>query len=175
MNSVPKQHSSVLSGMRPTGALHLGNLMGALENWVRLQDSYDCFFSIVDWHSLTTDYADPSAIRENVVEVGRNLDRRIDELTSGMPLGMELSAIYDQPKEVDNSVNGFLVSVAQAVAIVLVVLLVKRKHSRGVRIYARTVQGWHVRGILAFRGWGGYRRGCHGDTSRLIRRVRPSI
>src|SRR5512136_669377 len=59
----------ILSGMRPTGALHLGNYMGALENWVALQDRYDCFFSVVDWHSLTTDYADPSAIRENVIEV----------------------------------------------------------------------------------------------------------
>ncbi len=59
----------ILSGMRPTGPLHLGNLMGALENWVSLQDTYDCFFSIVDWHSLTTDYADPSGIHDNVVEV----------------------------------------------------------------------------------------------------------
>ena len=59
----------ILSGMRPTGALHLGNLMGALDNWVRLQDTYDCFFSIVDWHSLTTDYADPSGIHESVLEV----------------------------------------------------------------------------------------------------------
>ncbi len=59
----------ILSGMRPTGALHLGNYMGALENWVALQDRYECFFGVVDWHSLTTDYADPSSIRENVVEV----------------------------------------------------------------------------------------------------------
>jgi len=59
----------IFSGMRPTGALHLGNLMGALENWVRLQDPYECVFGIVDWHSLTTDYADPKAIRENVLEV----------------------------------------------------------------------------------------------------------
>jgi tryptophanyl-tRNA synthetase len=43
--------------------------MGALDNWVRLQDEYECFFAIVDWHSLTTDYADPSAIRENILEV----------------------------------------------------------------------------------------------------------
>jgi tryptophanyl-tRNA synthetase len=55
--------------MRPTGPLHLGNYMGALDNWTRLQDAYECFFSIVDWHSLTTDYADPSQIRENVIEV----------------------------------------------------------------------------------------------------------
>ncbi len=59
----------ILSGMRPTGPLHLGNLMGALDNWVRLQQEYDCFFTIVDWHSLTTDYADPNPIRENVLEV----------------------------------------------------------------------------------------------------------
>ena len=59
----------ILSGMRPTGALHLGNYMGALDNWVALQDRYECFFAIVDWHSLTTDYADPSSIRENVIEV----------------------------------------------------------------------------------------------------------
>jgi tryptophanyl-tRNA synthetase len=59
----------ILSGMRPTGPLHLGNLMGALDNWVRLQDEYACFYAIVDWHSLTTDYADPGAIRANVLEV----------------------------------------------------------------------------------------------------------
>ena len=55
--------------MRPTGPLHLGNYMGALENWVRLQDAYECFFLIADWHSLTTDYADPGAVRENALEV----------------------------------------------------------------------------------------------------------
>ena len=59
----------ILSGMRPTGALHLGNYMGALDNWVGLQDRYECFFSVVDWHSLTTDYANPGDVRENVIEV----------------------------------------------------------------------------------------------------------
>ena len=59
----------VLSGMRPTGKLHLGNYMGALENWVRMQQQYDCFFVIVDWHALTTDYADPSHLKENLVDV----------------------------------------------------------------------------------------------------------
>ncbi len=59
----------ILSGMRPTGPLHLGNYMGALENWVRLQDTHECYFMIADWHSLTTDYADPSEVRENVLEV----------------------------------------------------------------------------------------------------------
>ncbi|MGA7982894.1 MAG: efflux RND transporter permease subunit [Chromatiaceae bacterium] len=60
---------------------------------------------------------------QNVVEVGRSLDRLIAELRSDIPIGMELTAIYDQPKEVETSVNGFIISVAQAVAIVLVVLL----------------------------------------------------
>jgi tryptophanyl-tRNA synthetase len=59
----------ILSGMRPTGPLHLGHLTGALDNWVRLQDEYDCFYAVVDWHALTTDYADPSGIRQNIVEV----------------------------------------------------------------------------------------------------------
>lgn len=53
---------SVLSGMRPTGRVHLGNYLGALDNWVRLQDTYDCFFFVANWHALTTDV-------ENVREV----------------------------------------------------------------------------------------------------------
>src|ERR1700678_1732310 len=59
----------VLSGMRPTGKLHLGNYMGALANWVKLQDAYECFFFIADWHALTTDYADTSNVTANVNEV----------------------------------------------------------------------------------------------------------
>ncbi|MEJ5349428.1 MAG: tryptophan--tRNA ligase [Desulfosoma sp.] len=55
----------ILSGMRPTGRLHLGNLHGALKNWIQLQDQYDCYFFVADWHALTTDYADPGAIRQN--------------------------------------------------------------------------------------------------------------
>jgi len=62
-------HQRVLSGMRPTGKLHLGNYMGALYNWVRLQHKYECFFFIADWHALTTDYADTSSLRDNVLEV----------------------------------------------------------------------------------------------------------
>jgi tryptophanyl-tRNA synthetase len=55
--------------MRPTGPLHLGHLVGALDNWVRLQDTHECFYVIVDWHALTTEYADPSGIRNNVREI----------------------------------------------------------------------------------------------------------
>ncbi len=71
----------VLSGMRPTGRLHLGNYMGALYNWVRLQDEYDCFFFIADWHALTTDYADPGDI------VGKSCDVAIDFLAAGLDPG----------------------------------------------------------------------------------------
>ncbi len=60
---------SVLSGMRPTGKLHLGNYMGALANWVKLQDDYECYFFIADWHALTTDYADTSQVKANIGEV----------------------------------------------------------------------------------------------------------
>ncbi|MDX2446966.1 MAG: tryptophan--tRNA ligase, partial [Desulfobacterales bacterium] len=52
----------VLSGMRPTGPLHLGNLHGALLNWVDMQETYDCFFFIADWHALTSDYENPGQI-----------------------------------------------------------------------------------------------------------------
>ncbi|HXZ32385.1 MAG TPA: tryptophan--tRNA ligase [Terriglobales bacterium] len=69
MASTSNPLKRVLSGMRPTGRLHLGNYVGALQNWVRMQDRYECFFVIVDWHALTTDYADTSKIKENSVEV----------------------------------------------------------------------------------------------------------
>ena len=65
--SIPRPR--VLSGMRPTGRLHLGNYMGALYNWVRLQQEYDCYFFIADLHALTTDYADPSRLKQSIFDV----------------------------------------------------------------------------------------------------------
>jgi tryptophanyl-tRNA synthetase len=59
----------VLSGMRPTGAAHLGHLVGAFDNWVAMQDEFDCFYPIVDWHALTTDYANTSELRNNIREL----------------------------------------------------------------------------------------------------------
>lgn len=59
----------VLSGMRPTGRLHLGHLFGALDNWRKLQEEYECFFFVADWHALTSDYADPSGIKANTLEI----------------------------------------------------------------------------------------------------------
>jgi tryptophanyl-tRNA synthetase len=64
--------------MRSTGKLHLGNYVGALANWVKLQDTHDCFFFIADWHALTTDYADPSEVNVNVDEVA------LDWLAAGL-------------------------------------------------------------------------------------------
>ncbi len=59
----------VFSGMRPTGRLHLGNYWGALKNWVALQKDYDCFYSVVDWHMLTTGYSDTTKLREHAREM----------------------------------------------------------------------------------------------------------
>jgi len=68
----------VLSGMRPTGRLHLGNYMGALHNWVRLQQDYDCYFFIADLHALTTDYAEPGDVREKSFQIA------LDFLSAGL-------------------------------------------------------------------------------------------
>lgn len=59
----------VFSGMRPTGKLHLGHMAGALINWVELQENNECYYSIVDWHALMSDYADPSHLKENTFEI----------------------------------------------------------------------------------------------------------
>ncbi len=69
MTQPEKNRPRVLSGMRPTGKLHLGNLVGALQNWVQLQDQYDSYHFVADWHMLTTDYADPSDLQSNVLEM----------------------------------------------------------------------------------------------------------
>jgi len=72
------QRKRVLSGMRSTGKLHLGNYVGALENWVRMQDEHECFFCVADWHALTTDYADTSQVKQN------SLDVLLDWLAAGL-------------------------------------------------------------------------------------------
>ncbi len=61
--------SRVLSGMRPTGRLHLGHYHGVLKNWIRLQQEFDCYFFVADWHALTTHYEDPHIIAESVWEM----------------------------------------------------------------------------------------------------------
>ncbi len=78
----------IVSGMRPTGALHLGNLHGALANWINMQDDYDCFFFIADWHALTSDYEDPGNI------AGFSQDMMTDWLGAG--LNPEKSTLFVQ-------------------------------------------------------------------------------
>ena len=65
----PTRRERVLSGMRPTGALHLGHYHGALKNWVRLQKDYDCFYFVADWHALTTHYEERGVIEKNVYDM----------------------------------------------------------------------------------------------------------
>ena len=59
----------IVSGIQPSGRLHLGNYMGALRNWIELQDRHDCFFFIADWHALSTNYEKTDALRDNVREL----------------------------------------------------------------------------------------------------------
>ena len=80
----------VLSGMRPTGALHLGHYHGALKNWVKLQDQYDCFYFVADWHALTTHYEDRAVIERSVY------DMVIDWVASG--LDPDKSTIFIQSR-----------------------------------------------------------------------------
>ncbi len=91
----------VLSGMRPTGKLHLGNYLGALDNWVRLQDEYRCFFFIADWHALTTGYAESKEIPGNLLEMaadwlGAGLDpeRATLFIQSKVPEHAELHVLF---------------------------------------------------------------------------------
>jgi len=75
---LPGQPMRVLSGMRPTGRLHLGHYHGVLKNWLKLQSEYDCFFFVADWHALTTHYEDPHIIQESV------WDMVVDWLAAGV-------------------------------------------------------------------------------------------
>jgi tryptophanyl-tRNA synthetase len=80
--SANPQTRRVLSGVRPTGPLHLGNYHGALRNWVELQYQYDCFFFVADWHMLTTGYEDTTQLQENIRQV------LIDYLAAGLNPGV---------------------------------------------------------------------------------------
>jgi len=67
--AVPAPRPRVLSGMRPTGAMHIGHYHGALKNWVRLQDQYECFYFAADWHALTTHYEEREVIETSTYEM----------------------------------------------------------------------------------------------------------
>jgi len=87
------ERKRILSGMRPTGRLHLGNLHGALNNWVQLQDQYDCYFFVADWHALTTDYATPQGIRQSTC------DMVLDWLSAGLDPKLSTMFIQSEIKE----------------------------------------------------------------------------
>jgi len=91
--STPSAARRVLSGMRPTGRLHLGNYHGALRNWVELQYQYECFFFVADWHMLTTGYEDTSRLQEHIKDV------IIDWLAAGLNPGVATLFIQSQVPE----------------------------------------------------------------------------
>jgi tryptophanyl-tRNA synthetase len=81
LTSVSAQHARVLSGMRPTGRLHLGHYHGVLKNWLELQHEFECYFFVADWHALTTHYEDPTLIPDSIREM------LIDWLAAGINPG----------------------------------------------------------------------------------------
>jgi len=81
LNSASTSNGRVLSGMRPTGRLHLGHYHGVLKNWLELQHEYECFFFVADWHALTTHYEDPSIIPDSI------WDMVVDWLAAGIDPG----------------------------------------------------------------------------------------
>jgi tryptophanyl-tRNA synthetase len=101
MTAQSNSRKRVLSGMRSTGKLHLGNFVGALQNWVGMEDKYECFFFVADWHALTTDYADTSRVKENSIEVlldwlaaGLDPDRCTMFIQSHVPQHAELHLLF---------------------------------------------------------------------------------
>lgn len=91
----------VLSGMRPTGKLHLGHLVGALNNWVKLQDSYHCFYMIADWHALMSEYENPKDMTANTFDLLRDFvasgldpERSVIFVQSHVPEHLELANVF---------------------------------------------------------------------------------
>jgi len=91
----------ILSGMRPTGRLHLGHLVGALNNWVKLQDDYQCFYMIADWHALMSEYADPKLMKESCREMVRDFvasgldpEKSVIFVQSHVPEHLELAMVF---------------------------------------------------------------------------------
>ena len=91
-----ESQNRVLSGMRPTGRLHLGHYHGVLKNWIRLQHEYDCYFFVADWHALTTHYEDPQIIGDSV------MDMVIDWLAAGVnPASAKIFVQSDVPQHAE--------------------------------------------------------------------------
>ncbi|MFC1570867.1 tryptophan--tRNA ligase [Candidatus Omnitrophota bacterium] len=92
---------TILSGMRPTGKLHLGHLVGALNNWVDLQEKYECFFMVADWHALMSEYENPADIKKNSIEIvkdwiscGIDPEKSTVFVQSMVPEHLELAMVF---------------------------------------------------------------------------------
>ncbi|OGF52037.1 MAG: tryptophan--tRNA ligase [Candidatus Firestonebacteria bacterium GWA2_43_8] len=96
------QKKTILSGMRPTGKLHIGHLLGVLNNWVALQDEYNCYFEVADWHALTSEFANTKAMAGNVKEMV------IDWLSAG--LDPEKSTMFVQSRVLEHAELHLLLS-----------------------------------------------------------------
>jgi len=83
----------ILSGMRPTGKLHLGHLVGALDNWIKLQDQYECLFMVADWHALMSEYERTKDLKENII------DNVVDWLACGISTDKATIFIQSEVKE----------------------------------------------------------------------------
>jgi len=91
----------ILSGMRPTGKLHLGHYKGVLENWLQLQEQHQCYFFAADWHALTTEYANPSIVKDTIwdmlidwLAVGVDPDKAVIFIQSEVPEHAELHLLF---------------------------------------------------------------------------------
>ena len=101
MNSNASKRDRILSGMRPTGKLHLGNFEGALRNWVKLQDQYESYHFVADWHMLTTDYAHVDGLQQNILEMvtdwlaaGLDPEKSVFFVQSRLPEHAELHLLF---------------------------------------------------------------------------------
>jgi len=83
----------ILSGMRPTGKLHLGHLVGALENWISLQEEHECLFMAADWHALMSEYEKPESLKENII------DNVVDWLACGIDPKKSIIFIQSEVRE----------------------------------------------------------------------------
>ncbi|MEI7904697.1 MAG: tryptophan--tRNA ligase, partial [Candidatus Firestonebacteria bacterium] len=92
----------ILSGMRPTGKLHIGHLLGVLNNWARLQDTYECFYEVADWHALTTEFQNTKEMAQNAKEMV------VDWLVSGIDPAK--STIFIQSKVLEHAELNILLS-----------------------------------------------------------------
>jgi len=100
-NSENNKPMRILSGMRPTGKLHLGHMKGVLDNWLQLQEQNRCFFFAADWHALTTDYANPSIVKDTIwdmlidwLAVGIDPEKAVVFIQSEVPEHAELHLLF---------------------------------------------------------------------------------